>query len=98
MMKKPSLQVERFNVAGEVGDAETPNRSARRRTARAKKKTEEIVYIEPVAVRRATAAAMLDCSESTVRKLESEGRLRTVLMGADRRVTVESIKAFCQAK
>lgn len=55
---------------------------------------EEVVLIEPVAVRRKTAAAMLDCSESTVLKLEREGKLRTVLVGADRRITVDSIKAY----
>ena len=58
---------------------------------------EEVVVIEPVAVRRRTAAAMLDCSESTVRKLEVEGKLKTILIGADRRITVESIKALGRA-
>lgn len=50
--------------------------------------------IEPVAVRRRTAADMLDCSESTVLKLERDGKLKTILVGNDRRITVESLKAL----
>ncbi len=56
--------------------------------------SEEVVVIQPVAVRRKTAAAMLDCSESTVLKLEREGKLKTVLVGKDRRITVDSIKSL----
>jgi hypothetical protein len=56
--------------------------------------SEEVVVIEPFAVRRRTAAAMLDCSESTVLKLERLGKLETVLIGTDRRITVKSIKAL----
>lgn len=59
---------------------------------------EEVVVIEPVAVRRKTAAAMLDCSESTILKLEREGKLKTILVGADRRVTISSIKALGAAR
>lgn len=58
---------------------------------------EEVVTIEPVAVRRKTAAAMLDCSETTVWKLCKEGKLATVKVGADDRVTVESIRRFGRA-
>ena len=50
--------------------------------------------VEPVAVRRATAAAMLDCSESSILNLEKAGKLKTVLVGKDRRITVESIKSL----
>ena len=56
--------------------------------------TEEVVRLEPVAVRFRTAAGMLECSESTVRKLVREGKLRTTTIGADERVTVESIRAL----
>ena len=53
---------------------------------------EEVVVLEPVAVRRPTAAKMLDCSASTVLKLEREGKLKTIMIGSDKRITVESIK------
>lgn len=56
--------------------------------------TVEHVNVEPIAVRYITAAKMLEVSESTVRKLEREGKLRTILVGADRRVTIESIKTY----
>jgi predicted DNA-binding protein (UPF0251 family) len=56
--------------------------------------TEEVVTIEPVAVRRKTAAQMLDCSETTVWKLCKAGRLKTTKVGADDRVLVSSIKQY----
>lgn len=55
---------------------------------------EERVTFEPVAVKRATAAAMLDCSATTIHRLIKERRLDTVTIGADLRVTVESIRRF----
>jgi hypothetical protein len=57
-----------------------------------------IVVMEPVAVRRKTAGRMLDCSETTVWKLCKEGRLDTIKVGSDERVTVESIKRFGRPK
>jgi excisionase family DNA binding protein len=59
---------------------------------------EEVVAIEPVAVRRRTAAQMLDCSETTVWKLAKEGKLKTVKVGADDRITVASIRALTQVR
>lgn len=59
-----------------------------------KQARDEVVKLEPVAVRYRTAAGMLECSESTVRKLVREGKLRKTTIGADDRVTVESIKAL----
>jgi len=59
---------------------------------------EGINVVEPVAVRRATAAAMLDCSESTVLNLEKSNKLKTILVGKDRRITVESIREFAAVK
>jgi len=53
-----------------------------------------IVVMEPVAVRRKTAGRMLDCSETTVWKLCKEGKLTTIKVGNDDRVTVESIKRY----
>jgi hypothetical protein len=53
-----------------------------------------IVVMEPVAVRRKTAGRMLDCSETTVWKLCKEGKLATIKVGNDDRVTVESIKRY----
>lgn len=59
---------------------------------------EEIVVIEPVAVRRRTAAKMLDCSETTVYKLQREGKLETIKLGADDRITVDSIRKMAAAR
>lgn len=47
---------------------------------------------DPVVVRRSTAARLLDCSETTVHKLIHEGKLEVTYVGADQRVTFESIK------
>jgi len=52
---------------------------------------------EPVAVRRATAATMLDCSATTIHRLIHEGKLKVVKIGADQRVTVASIKRLAAA-
>ena len=52
------------------------------------------VGITPYAVRWSTAAKLLDCSEKKVRLLEKAGRLSTIKVGADRRVTIESIQRF----
>lgn len=60
--------------------------------------TEEIVSFQPVAVKRSTAASMLDCSATTIHRLIQERRLDTVKIGADLRVTVESIKRFATAR
>jgi excisionase family DNA binding protein len=57
----------------------------------------EVVTFEPVAVRPKTAAAMLDCSETTIWKLCKEGKLRVTKVGADNRVTVDSIRRFAGA-
>jgi excisionase family DNA binding protein len=55
---------------------------------------EEVIKVEPVAVRYRTAAHMLECSESTVRKLAREGKLRVTKVGDDDRVVLESIRAL----
>ena len=58
-----------------------------------KKQTpEEVLKLEPVAVRYKTAAGLLDCSESTARKLVREGKLKTMTIGADERITLSSIR------
>jgi excisionase family DNA binding protein len=59
---------------------------------------EEIVKLEPLAVRYRTAAGLLECSESTVRKLVREGKLTTRLVGCDERILVESIKAWAAGR
>jgi hypothetical protein len=53
---------------------------------------EEVAALKPVAVRRKTAAQMLDCSETTVWKLCKAGKLETIKVGSDDRVTVASIR------
>lgn len=55
---------------------------------------EEVMRLEPLAVRRRTAAAMLECSETSIWKLVKEGRLRTLKIGADQRILVTSIREF----
>ena len=58
----------------------------------------EDVSYEPVAVKRKTAAQMLDCSETTIWKLQRAGKLETVKVGSDDRITVESIHRLANAK
>jgi excisionase family DNA binding protein len=58
---------------------------------------EEVVKLEPMYVRYRTAAGLLECSESTVRKLVREGKLKTGLIGSDERVSVDSIKQLAAA-
>lgn len=55
-----------------------------------------LVVIEPVAVRRTTAGRMLDCSATTVWKLCKAGLLDVIKIGADERVTVESIRRYAR--
>jgi excisionase family DNA binding protein len=57
----------------------------------------EVVHVEPYAVRRQTAAKLLDCAPSTIYKLCKEGALQTVKVGADVRVLYSSIKALGKA-
>lgn len=58
----------------------------------------ETVNIEPVAVKRSTAARMLDCGPTKVWQLQKSGELETVKLGADDRITVDSIKRFIGRK
>ncbi len=53
---------------------------------------ETVATLETVAVKRSTAAKMLDCGPTTIWRLCREGKLDTVKIGADERITVESIK------
>lgn len=53
--------------------------------------------IEPVAVKRETAARLLDCSSVTVWRLCRAGKLKTIKVGSDMRVTTESIRAYASA-
>jgi excisionase family DNA binding protein len=57
---------------------------------------EPVVNVEPVAVRRRTAAQMLDCGETTVWRLCKEGKLDTIKVGKDDRITVASIKKYAK--
>ena len=57
----------------------------------------DISIAEAVAVRYSTAAAMIDCSVSTVRNLVKAKKLDIVLVGKDRRITTESIKRLARA-
>jgi hypothetical protein len=53
---------------------------------------ETVATLETVAVKRSTAAKMLDCGPTTIWRLCREGKLDTVKIGADERITVESIR------
>jgi len=54
--------------------------------------TESVANLEPIAVKKSTAAKMLDCGPTTIWRLCKEGKLDTVRIFADERITVESIK------
>ena len=54
--------------------------------------TERVIELEPVAVKRATAARLLDCSPVTIHRLIKEGKLKTCKVGSDLRILVASIK------
>lgn len=49
---------------------------------------------EPMAVKIDHAARLLDVGRSTVMRLIDAGRLRTIIIGADRRVTMASLRAL----
>ena len=51
----------------------------------------EFVVIEPVGVRKPTAARMLDCGLTSIYELIKQGKLRTFKVGDDDRVLVSSI-------
>lgn len=55
---------------------------------------EPIVTLEPLAVKRVTAARMLDCGVTTIWRLCKEGKLETIKVGSDERVKVASIKRY----
>ena len=41
-------------------------------------------------------ASLLSCGQSTIRRMERDGRLRSVLIGADLRITAASILEILQ--
>lgn len=51
---------------------------------------------DQIAVKCSTAARMLDCGATKIYELEKSGDLVTIKIGADKRITVESIKHFVQ--
>jgi len=53
---------------------------------------ESVANLEPIAVKRSTAAKMLDCGPTTIWRLCKEGKLDTIKIGADERITVASIR------
>lgn len=58
----------------------------------------EVKTLEPLAVRRATAARMLDCSVTTIWQMVKRGELQTVKIGADDRILVSSIRAYASGQ
>ena len=54
----------------------------------------EVVTYEPEAVRIATAARLLDIGLTMAYQLVREGKLKTITIGSDKRVTMASIKAM----
>ena len=53
---------------------------------------ESVANLEPVAVKRSTAAKMLDCGSTTIWRLCKAGQLDTIKIGNDDRITVASIR------
>lgn len=51
-----------------------------------------IVAIEPLAVRPRTAAKMLDCGQTKIYELIKLGKLETIRLDSDQRITIASIK------
>jgi excisionase family DNA binding protein len=58
---------------------------------------EPVIIMEPLAVKRITAARMLDCGATKIHHLISSGKLKTIKVGEDLRVTVASIKQFVES-
>jgi len=58
---------------------------------------ESVANLEPVAVKKSTAAKMLDCGATTIWRLCKEGKLDTIKIGEDDRITVESIRRIGKA-
>ncbi|MEO8716979.1 MAG: helix-turn-helix domain-containing protein [Burkholderiales bacterium] len=58
----------------------------------------ELKTLEPIAVRRGTAAKMLEVSVTTVWHMCRRGDLATIKIGADDRILVDSIRRFAAAK
>jgi excisionase family DNA binding protein len=56
--------------------------------------TEKVTELEPLAVRRGKAAKLLDCSPTTIHKLIKAGKLRTIKVGADDRILIDSIRSL----
>ena len=56
----------------------------------------ETVNIEPLAVKRITAAKILDCGLTKIYHLVKAGELEEIRLGADPRVTTASIQRFVQ--
>ena len=54
----------------------------------------EVLKIDRLLVKRTTAADLLDCSPTTVWKLQKAGKLDTVKVGRDDRITMESIRRY----
>lgn len=54
--------------------------------------------MDPIVVRPAIAAAMLDCGLTTVYALIRAGKLQTIRVGADRRIQVSSIHRLAGAE
>ena len=59
---------------------------------------EPAVSLKPLAVKRSTAAKMLDCGSTKVWELQKSGELETIKIGADDRITVASIERYVQRR
>jgi len=55
------------------------------------------VIIEPEAIKRSTAARLLDCGTTKIYELCKAGKLKTIKVGTDDRVVVASIREFVAA-
>lgn len=55
------------------------------------------VSIEPLAVRKTTAAKLIEVGGTKLWQLVKSGQLKVIRVGKDERVTVDSIKKFVEA-
>lgn len=58
---------------------------------------EPVVVLEPLAVKKTTAAKLLDCGLTKIRYLIIAGKLKTIKIGADQRVTMASLRKFVES-
>lgn len=70
--------------------------SGRKRKGTIADTTPEVVVIEPLVVKLTTAAKILDCGHTKIWELCKDGKLKTIKVGSDQRITVASIRRYVE--